>query len=670
MRTRKFYHSLRFKITAGLLFPLLATLAIFSYVQYANQRRLLLENLELSAANAGYIVQGSLQHAMLINDFSLVQQIMDDIVRRQGVLDLFLLDKQGRVVLSGGNQMSGMTMHLSDPTCQACHRYKAASRNETAILTVQGGARVFRNVNAIENEEGCQKCHDPSEKVSGVLITDFSMAYVDKQLDTLRRNSLLWSAGSISLILLIVNLMMSKMVVSRLEQFVKAITRVGEGDLDQRVTIKRSDEIGELAYSFNRMADGLKEKQRLEQRLKERTEELQAQAEKLSALNTLAATVSQSLNLKEVLHNALDEVLELTKLKAGWIVLRDGQGEGFELAAHRGLPEDVEQASGQKIWERCICRDVLERARSHIAYNALECPCAAAECLEKGVPFVHACVPLKSKDQVLGVMSLTGNASSNVREFTQDTSEMLTSIGRQIGIAVENARLYEELRHKEMLRRQLLERVITVQEEERKRIARELHDETSQALTSFIVKLELLEQVGTLAEIQAHLEDLRAEVVKTLDRVHDLALELRPSVLDDLGLVAALRHYFRDYGSKFRLPVDIQVLGLGGQRLPAQVETALYRIVQEALINVARHAQAQNVSVLLEKRGSSVVVIVEDDGKGFDVAQAMDSHLRNKNLGLYGMQERASLLGGTVTIESGAGTGTAVFVEIPLEQKG
>ena len=266
----------------------------------------------------------------------------------------------------------------------------------------------------------------------------------------------------------------------------------------------------------------------------------------------------------------------------------------------------------------------------------------------------------------MGILGLVGNDSVSSQPFLPDMSEMLTTVGQQIGVAIENARLYDELRQKDEVRTQLLERVISVQEEERKRIARELHDETSQALTSLLVRLQVLEQAKSVPEAQAQLGDLRSEVARVLDGVHDLALELRPSVLDDLGLVAALRRYFREYEAKFEQRVDFQILGLARERLPSDVEIAVYRIVQEALLNIARHAHAEDVSVLLERRGLVLAVVVEDDGQGFEAAEVMGSGRQKENLGLYGMQERASLLGGSVSIESSPGVGTAIIVQIPL----
>jgi signal transduction histidine kinase len=218
-----------------------------------------------------------------------------------------------------------------------------------------------------------------------------------------------------------------------------------------------------------------------------------------------------------------------------------------------------------------------------------------------------------------------------------------------------------------MLRRQLLERGIEFQEEERRRIARELHDQTSQRLTSILMTLRVLGEAGSLAEVHTRVEDLRAMAAQTLAEVHDLALALRPQLLDDLGLPAALQHYLGEFRDRSHLPADFQVLGLEDRQLPSRIDTALYRIAQEALTNVARHAQAHNVGVLLEARDTSVILIVEDDGKGFDVASTMGSHVHGGNLGLYGMRERAALLGGTLTIESAPGEGASVFAQIPLE---
>lgn len=228
------------------------------------------------------------------------------------------------------------------------------------------------------------------------------------------------------------------------------------------------------------------------------------------------------------------------------------------------------------------------------------------------------------------------------------------------------ARARAEVQRKEELRAQLLHQVITAQEEERKRIARELHDQTGQQLTSLLVGLTVIEGMNDIDTARAQVAALKAQVGGTLDDVRALARELRPSVLDDMGLVDALERQTRDYARRFRLVADFQTVGFNGQRLAPEIETALYRIVQEALTNVARHAEASSVSLLLEHRDTSVLAIIDDNGKGFPSDEFLQTAARERHLGLFGMQERAALLGGQFTIESEAGKGTTVFVEIPL----
>lgn len=220
----------------------------------------------------------------------------------------------------------------------------------------------------------------------------------------------------------------------------------------------------------------------------------------------------------------------------------------------------------------------------------------------------------------------------------------------------------DELRkEREFLRRQLLEKVITTQEDERRRIARELHDSTSQNLTSLIVGLRIMETHCAQCTAQTKASDLRQVASRTLDEVHDLSMRLRPRALDDLGLAAALERLASEWQARYKIPVDV-VIQLS-ERLPGDVETTLYRIAQETLTNIARHAKAKSASIMLEKHGDTVRVIVEDDGVGFDV----NTNHSERHLGLMGMRERAELLNGSLTIESSPDQGTSIFIEIPLK---
>jgi signal transduction histidine kinase len=206
--------------------------------------------------------------------------------------------------------------------------------------------------------------------------------------------------------------------------------------------------------------------------------------------------------------------------------------------------------------------------------------------------------------------------------------------------------------------RDSLRRVVEAQELERRRLARELHDQTGQELTSVLLGLKAVEEAEGDAERSEAVAAVREQVVQTLHDVRRLAVELRPKALDDFGLVPALERLRDTFSGQTGMHVDLEARI--GERLPADVETALYRIVQEALTNVVKHAQAGAVSIVLARKAGAVTALIEDDGRGF----GRDG--TDEGLGLLGMGERLALLGGKLTIESSAGAGTTIVAEVPL----
>jgi two-component system sensor histidine kinase UhpB len=210
--------------------------------------------------------------------------------------------------------------------------------------------------------------------------------------------------------------------------------------------------------------------------------------------------------------------------------------------------------------------------------------------------------------------------------------------------------------------------IFNAQEEERKRIARELHDETSQVLTSLLISLAVLEESVTTQEARDRIADTRMLAHRTLRAIRNLSTDLRPSALDDLGLVPALRWYIKEYQQKFNTDVSFQTSGFKG-RLPTTLETALYRIVQEALTNIAKHAHAHKISVILKEEPEAIYVTITDDGHGFDAEQLEKppGPGQERGWGLVGMRERASLLDGELTITSNPGQGTSIQAQIPQQ---
>jgi two-component system sensor histidine kinase UhpB len=209
--------------------------------------------------------------------------------------------------------------------------------------------------------------------------------------------------------------------------------------------------------------------------------------------------------------------------------------------------------------------------------------------------------------------------------------------------------------------------VIKAQEEERKRIARELHDETSQSLTGLVIGVRMIDELlpDSMTEVRERLRGIEDLAQTTLEEVHTMAIRLRPSVLDDLGLLAALRSYIKEFSSHSRVFVELNLPSLS-RRLSPDLETVLYRVVQEALTNVVRHADASRCWVTLQQQGDRLKGIISDNGRGFDLRR-VSADGGGEGLGLHGIKERIELVGGAMSLESRPGEGSTLYLEVPIE---
>ena len=269
-------------------------------------------------------------------------------------------------------------------------------------------------------------------------------------------------------------------------------------------------------------------------------------------------------------------------------------------------------------------------------------------------------LPTKSGDLTLGVVTVSSLSSNH---FTPDRVRLLSAIGDELGVLLESARLFEEVRVGHRQLQALSHRLVEVQEEERRHLARELHDEIGQMLTSIKFSLE---RVPSLAEVErtAKLLEVESEINDLMGRVRELSLDLRPSMLDDLGLLPALTWLFKRHYARTQVKVICDHEGVD-MRFTPETEVAAYRISQEALTNVARHAGTQRAHVVLFGDQHKIHIRISDEGNGFDPDEAPG---RGDTAGVAGMRERALLLGGWLVIESVPGEGTHVTAELSLKR--
>jgi signal transduction histidine kinase len=384
-------------------------------------------------------------------------------------------------------------------------------------------------------------------------------------------------------------------------------------------------------------------------RLYEATTQWSTQLESLHDVGNALATETDLDRLLDIVARRLRDLLE-ARLVA--VLLPVGTEDLRFAAVARG--DGIEDELLGRTMPRATSKSgrVFERGRSERSDAVLDDPEVDHEIIRRFGARSGLWVPLVARSHTIGLIAAHDKLGADAR-FSDNDLRLAETFASRAALAVDLS---------QRIARDALRRVVDAQELERRRLARELHDETGQALTSILLGLRTLEETLDGPGPQAAVADLRELVVATLQDVRRLAVELRPKVLDDFGLVPALERLTETFAEQTGIVVRFES-GLGAERLPAEVETALYRIVQESLTNIVKHAHARTISIALTRKPGTVAVVVEDDGQGFDPAG-----VREGGFGLEGMRERVGLLDGRLQVESSEGAGTTLVAEVPASQ--
>lgn len=458
------------------------------------------------------------------------------------------------------------------------------------------------------------------------------------------------------------------------------------------------DEKGRL-LGFTHIARDVTERKQAEERIQTLNEQLENQVHNLAkaneeisrrvrelkAANTAITAISSALDLSSVLQNIADSARELVQSQYAALGVSDDQGRIVQFITsgiskeQRAMIGPLPQGHGLL---KVLIKDATPLRISNIGDDERK----------HGFPTNHPPmtsllgVPIVFQGKPVGDLYLTNKIGAET--FSQEDQDLLMLLANHAAVAIENARLYEETstsrdrlqawseeleakvaertREIERYSKELTTRVLGAQEEERKRLARELHDDTAQSLSTLLINLDLLEPFVPADGTQLHagLDRIRDLTKRTLDNVRALSHDLRPTILDDFGLVAALRWYIDEYEDTFGVHVDAHIES-PPEPLTSDVELALFRIAQEALTNSGKYAHATGARLALAFPDSHAVLTIADNGKGFD-RQSISGPTKRGGLGLYGMQERADLLGATLDIATMPGEGTRITVTVPL----
>jgi len=454
-------------------------------------------------------------------------------------------------------------------------------------------------------------------------------------------------AAFLSIVLLA---LMVHILTTPIDALKKTAEEVAAGQFDTRAEVWARDEIGALAISVNQMIDNFVDIHR----------DLSRTNLQLEAINRIGLAADREEDIHDVLFITLDRILDLMQLDFGWVYLYDPEVRKHHLASWKDVPNDLQPV--------LLNPDSLSDCQLALETNEMDHEIVIRTCsklISAGYPeeiASHISIPIEARNIQFGIINLY----YPLQQPLDDTAiELLESISAKVSEVVANAWLQIKLREKEASRQLLLESLVTAQEDERSHLARELHDQAGQGLTSLLIRLKALENRCNDPGLKENLVGLQGMVSDTIDEIRDLSYSLRPPALDEFGLSAAIQALADELNSQSEIRVKFKDRIDGP--LPKNIEMVLYRIVQECLTNVLRHADARQVVIELEPHENFVYMKIEDDGKGFDPADVTPT-AADRHLGLISMHERAELIGGRLEIYSEVGAGTTIIVRVPYRE--
>ncbi len=513
-----------------------------------------------------------------------------------------------------------------------------------AEMDRSGDEPVYRLMVPLKVKESCLKCHDTQGyevgDIRGGLSVLVPISEMDASLAKSRRILTFSALSIVGLVMLALYIMVRKMIISPVGELKKVAIAVGNGDYNTRCDINTGDELEVFGNTLNEMVSNLKKSQdTLKKRVAQRTQEL-------DTISEVALIISQSGALEDVLKEALEKVISASGAESGLIQLLEK--ENIRIGAHKNLfPEIIECFSNISIFpaqESIHVENINTDTCQKLFANA---DCAEKECLAIKEKYSRiASVLLKSRSRPLGTIILFSKTENS---FSPEIMQLLESIGNQLGVAIENTKYHQHIEEIAVL-------------EERARISRELHDSLAQTLGWLSIKTELLEEdlkLGKTKESNTEMKAIRGVVRDACYDVRESIDGLRTRPTGDLNITAAV--WIAEFRQRSGLvtnfyPSDEKI------QLSPRVETELLRILQEALTNTRKHANAKSVNIKLQKKGKNAELTITDDGSGFDYDVKRDK----KHFGLRIMRERAENLGGSLHVKSKLDEGTQITAILPL----